>query len=182
MEGQSHVIIFRLVYVQYTAIEAVLGEFQDMLWNRIILIKEVPRAGQRVQVVICNTPGVTALAEDDAFDAQLERGLAAIPGTAGRAVTSALPRSRGLASAEIAVPGETPERNEAPRASWLAVGRDYFETLGIALRSGRDRISLRPRGFFSRSRARSTISTAGRGRPPTRRGRESRRRLPRSAA
>ncbi len=72
-----------------------------------------------------------------AFVEEAERGLAAVPGVDRRAVASQLPRAWGLPSAEIAIAGETAERNEAPRVSWLAVSPDYFATMGTALRAGR---------------------------------------------
>ena len=52
----------------------------------------------------------------------------------------------------------------------------------IARRSGVERMTLRPRGERSRSLTRSTISTAGRGRPPMRLGSTSRFTSPHSAA
>ena len=78
--------------------------------------------------------------EDDdlrRFTEDLERNLDALPGTRGATLVTALPRTRALNSEEISFEGEVTEDVEARRTVRLGVGPDYFQTLGVSLRSGR---------------------------------------------
>ena len=46
MERQRHMIIFRLVEFQLAVIDGIIGEFANMLGNRIFGIEKIPRSGQ----------------------------------------------------------------------------------------------------------------------------------------
>ena len=76
VEGQRHVVVFRLVDIQDTAIEAVGSEFEYVLRHRVVRVEEIPRACKRVQEVVRDAPGVAAFTENDAFDAEFFRGVA----------------------------------------------------------------------------------------------------------
>ena len=58
------------------ALDQVVGELADVLRDRVALVEEVERAGQRVPEAVGDAPGVAALADHDALDAELERRLA----------------------------------------------------------------------------------------------------------
>jgi putative ABC transport system permease protein len=72
------------------------------------------------------------------FQETLETRLAAIPGVQHVGITSLLPLSTGLATAEFSVQGK-PVANLAalPSANYRLISPGYFEAMGLALREGR---------------------------------------------
>ena len=66
MESQRHPVVFRRVKVQNAAVDAVRGEFENVLRYRVVGIEEVPRTRQRVQEAVGDAPGVAAFT--DAFE------------------------------------------------------------------------------------------------------------------
>ncbi len=73
-----------------------------------------------------------------AYEEELLRRLAAVPGVQGVTLMSALPRGRGIPSAAYELEGRTvPADADRPTASMQAVSPEFFATLGIPLLGGR---------------------------------------------
>ncbi len=73
-----------------------------------------------------------------AYEDELLRRLAEIPGVQGAALMSSLPRGRGIPSATYEVEGRPiPADQERPTATLQAVSPSFFATLGIPLLQGR---------------------------------------------
>ncbi len=79
--------------------------------------------------------------EDDAskiaFTEELHRKISNVSGSSGLALMSTLPRSRGVPSTEFAIDGRLIDEDSKPNTAWLSVDLNYFNTMGISLRSGR---------------------------------------------
>ena len=71
VEGEADVIVLRLVESQPALLDQVVGEFADVLRNRIGGIEEVERPGERVRETVGDAPGVAAFAEHEALDAEI---------------------------------------------------------------------------------------------------------------
>ncbi len=72
-----------------------------------------------------------------AFVDRLEQGLAGAGGASDLALVNALPRTRDLPYAELAVDGRPAEPGQEARVGWLSVRPGYFEAMGITLEEGR---------------------------------------------
>src|SRR5579883_2473974 len=73
---QPKFVVLRLVEAQRALLDEVVGEFANMLWERIVPVEEVERARKRIEEAVGNAPGMSAFAKDDALDAKILRGLA----------------------------------------------------------------------------------------------------------
>jgi putative ABC transport system permease protein len=71
------------------------------------------------------------------FVDEFERELDGISGSSGYALMNVRPRARGIPFSEFTVDGVAVEAGEEPSTSWLSVSPDYFDTMGIAVLSGR---------------------------------------------
>jgi len=79
-------------------------------------------------------------ADDEAIVAfldEFERELAGLSGTEGFAIMNVRPRTRGMPYSRFTIDGVPVEEREEPVTSWLSVSPDYFNTMGIAVLSGR---------------------------------------------
>jgi putative ABC transport system permease protein len=74
----------------------------------------------------------------EAFCANLSRAAEGIPGVRRISAISHLPLSGANAGRALSVEGYTPRANESVSAAYRLTCPDYFSTLGIALREGRD--------------------------------------------
>lgn len=71
------------------------------------------------------------------FTVELERELETVRGAVGFTLTNVLPRSRTIPRSDFTIDGEEYEPNEVPSTAWLSVGTNYFDVMGIPVRSGR---------------------------------------------
>ena len=62
---------FDLSSLQLALLDQVVGEFADMLRDRIVRVEEVERSGERVEEAIGDAPGVAAFAEHQALDLEI---------------------------------------------------------------------------------------------------------------
>jgi predicted permease len=69
---------------------------------------------------------------------QVLQGVRAIPGVRSAGFTTGLPLQMGGGIAGVSIPGQDPPRGRLPTVSIRWVTPQYFETLGIPLRRGRD--------------------------------------------
>ncbi len=72
-----------------------------------------------------------------AFVGEIERQLETVPRAAGFTLANVLPRTRSIPTAPFTVDGREYGPDEEPSTGWIAVGADYFDVMGIRLRSGR---------------------------------------------
>jgi len=84
-----------------------------------------------------------------AFVDELHLQLETVSGAAGFTLTNVLPRSRAIPSSDFTIDGREYGPDETPSTSWIAVDAEYFDVMGIQLRSGRaftaaDRVGTSP--------------------------------------
>src|SRR5262245_36693480 len=72
------------------------------------------------------------------FYRQVEERLKSLPGVTGVSVTSSLPLSGGASSTGLKIEGRPEEVGRPPMGQIHSVGVDYFRTMGIPLRQGRE--------------------------------------------
>src|SRR5215813_5196446 len=72
------------------------------------------------------------------FYRQVEERLKSLPGVTGVSVASALPLSGGASSTGLKIEGRPEEVGRPPMGQIHSVGVDYFRTMGIPLRQGRE--------------------------------------------
>ncbi|MGH9940064.1 MAG: ABC transporter permease [Blastocatellia bacterium] len=72
------------------------------------------------------------------FFRQVEERLKALPGVTGASVTSSLPLSGGAARTGLRIEGRAQEPGREPMGVVHIVGDDYFRTMGVPLRQGRE--------------------------------------------
>ena len=64
-------IVLRLVEAQLARLDQIVGEFADVLRNRIGGIEEIERPGERVEEAVGDAPGVAAFAEHEPPDLEI---------------------------------------------------------------------------------------------------------------
>jgi putative ABC transport system permease protein len=72
------------------------------------------------------------------FYRQVEERLKSLPGVTGVSVASSLPLSGGVSSTGLKIEGRPEDVGRSPMGQIHSVGVDYFRTMGIPLRQGRE--------------------------------------------
>ncbi len=76
VQGHGHSLIGVLVDANAAALDQAVRDGGDVLRRGIARIEKVPRSGQRIEKGVGDAPGVSAFAEHDALDAEIDRRFA----------------------------------------------------------------------------------------------------------